>query len=66
MKKIYKNIEEIQIGDEIVIGTNFINKNTYIATRVVKEIHKEIDAVSYDDTGLVYFSNSDNTFLTLL
>ena len=60
------DINEIKPGDEVVIGTNYINEKTTIATRIVTNVHKEIHAISYDNTGLVYFPNGLNqTFLIL-
>jgi hypothetical protein len=67
MYQEWKNINEIKIGDTIVIGTNYINDSTSIATRKVKNIHKTINAVSYDNTGLVYFpKGKDDTFLVIV
>ena len=65
MMQIWKSINELKIDDTIVIGTQYINDKISITSRKVKVIIKKLNGVCYDDTGLVYFSNSDNKFLVL-
>jgi hypothetical protein len=67
MKEEWKNINEIEVGDRIVIGSNYIDGDTSIATRIIKNIHTTIEAVSYDDTGLVFYPRGkDGTFLVFV